>query len=70
MARHAGAAVKHTIQLATLQNCTQIPKIDCEIVTYECTKTTLKPFKTKKNLALMYKKSRKRKTNSKTFLKG
>lgn len=42
MARHAGAAVKQTIQLATLQNCTQIPKIDCEIVTYECTKTTLK----------------------------
>ena len=50
MARHAGAAVKQTIQLATLQNCTQIPKIDCEIVTYECTKTTLKPFKTKKLL--------------------
>lgn len=45
MARHAGAAVKQTIQLATLQNCTQIPKIDCEIVTYECTKTTLKQKK-------------------------
>jgi len=70
MARHAGAAVKQTIQLATLQNCTQIPKIDCEIVTYECTKTTLKPFKTKKKFGPDVQKIKKKENKFKNIFEG